>query len=69
MELRSRIGHWVASGPVNTMESMHQAEHAREVAAIEEVVHGDSAQITAALQALRAEIAALRSMLAAQRPR
>lgn len=52
---------------VNTMESMHQAEQAKEMAAFEEVVHGDTAQLTAELHALRVELAALRSLVGPQR--
>jgi voltage-gated sodium channel len=52
---------------VNTMQTMHDAEFRQEQAAIEDVVHEESTQVSVELRALREEIRALKETLAVQR--
>ncbi len=56
---------------VDTMQTMHSAEHGKDREHIEQVVHADTSSIEAEVRALRAEIRALRQVLStadAQRP-
>ncbi len=48
---------------VNTMQEMHQADHEKEQAAIEEAVHAEGVHLDEDLRALRAEVRALREAL------
>jgi len=48
---------------VNTMQTMHESTHKQEQAAIEDVVHNESTNLGEQLQALRAELSALRQLL------
>jgi len=52
---------------VDTMQSMHTAEHHRDRAHIEETVHEDMGEIGQEVRALRQEIRALRDLLGEQR--
>ena len=49
---------------VDTMQTMHSAEHASDREHIEEAVHADSSHIETEVRALREEIRALRQSLA-----
>jgi voltage-gated sodium channel len=49
---------------VDTMQTMHSADHAQEREQIEEAVHSDSARLESELCALREEIRGLRNLLA-----
>ena len=48
---------------VNTMQTMHTAEHTEERKHIEDTVHQDTSRIEQEMRALRAEIRALRGSL------
>lgn len=50
---------------VNTMQTLHEADHTREQEHIEQVVHEDTASVAEEVRALRREIAQLRSALRA----
>jgi voltage-gated sodium channel len=49
---------------VDTMQTMHSADHERERSRLEAAVHGDSARLESELGALREEIRGLRELLA-----
>jgi voltage-gated sodium channel len=53
---------------VNTMQTLHEADHAQEREHIEQVVHEDTAGVTEEVRALRLEIAALRAALDTREP-
>ena len=48
---------------VNTMQTLHEAKHAREQERIAQVVHEDTASVAEEVRALRQELARLRSAL------
>jgi voltage-gated sodium channel len=53
---------------VDTMQTMHGAEHEAEREQIEGTVHGDTERVIAEVESLRGEIAALRLLLEQDRP-
>ena len=53
---------------VDTMQTMHGAEHEAEREQIEGAVHGDTDRVIAEVETLRGEIAALRMLLEQDRP-
>ena len=54
---------------VDTMQTMHSAEHAEDREHIEQVVHEDTSSIEAEVRALREEVHALRRILSDTRSR
>jgi voltage-gated sodium channel len=48
---------------VDTMQTMHEADHASDRSEIETTMHGDTERVLAEVQRLRAEIAELRAEL------
>ena len=53
---------------VDTMQSMHEADHARDRGMIEQTVHQESGAIEQEIRALREDIRALHTSLASERP-
>ncbi len=51
---------------VNTMQTLHHADHMKEQAQIEATVHAEGAQLEQEVRALRTELKELKSMLAAR---